>query len=184
MRLSILVCSIADRMKDFSVIEDLCEQAARFDDVEVLYLGDNRRMSTGAKRNRLVGVASGEYVCFVDDDDTVADDYVCSIREATDLGADVICLSGSCWRDGVESGSFDCSLAHAAASHSYHDNRNYFLRMPNHLCATKRGLVAATEFKDVSFGEDSDFAKRLRPLLETETKIDSHLYHYHYGAKS
>lgn len=182
MKLSILVCSIPSRLKDFSVIEDLCEQSERFDDVEVLWLGDNRRMTTGAKRNLLVGSSSGEYVCFVDDDDRVSEDYVDSIREATDCGSDAICFKVTCSRGGAISGVADFSMAHEKSSNAYHRGTNHFARRPNHLCAIKRDLVEATPFKDISFREDSDFAERLKPLLSTETKIEKELYTYCRGA--
>jgi Glycosyl transferase family 2 len=76
---SILIAGIPER---YHVVHPLLlsllehQAVARMPDVELLYLLDNRRRSVGAKRNALLGAATGEYVSFVDDDDQVANDYV------------------------------------------------------------------------------------------------------------
>ena len=183
-KLSVLVCSVSERLKDFSVIEKLCEQAKPFDDVEVLWLGDNRRMTTGEKRNTLVGISSGRYVCFVDDDDGIADDYIESIRTAADENSDVICFKALWVKDGAEASGADYSMEHEQdSSRRIGVGRVEFTRLPSHICAIERGLVVATRFNDMSLGEDRDFSKRLRPLLKTETKIDKCLYFYNWTSE-
>jgi glycosyltransferase involved in cell wall biosynthesis len=46
------------------------------DQVQIIYLGDDQEMSVGEKRNLLMSMAKGEYMCFVDDDDRVTHNYV------------------------------------------------------------------------------------------------------------
>lgn len=182
MKLSILVCSLSDRLKEFSVIEELCAQAEPFDDVEVLWLGDNQRIKVGTKRNMLMSLASGRYVVCVDDDDEVAGDYVDLIRRAADRGSDVICFDALYSKDGKASGSVDYSMKYERdGSQHVNGGLTQFLRLPNHICAISRELAAVTRFDEaVTHGSDADFAKRLKPLLKTETKIDKCLYFYNW----
>jgi glycosyltransferase involved in cell wall biosynthesis len=50
--------------------------------VEIIVEGDAGEMTVGKKRNILLEKASGDYVCFVDDDDMVPDYYVSHILAA------------------------------------------------------------------------------------------------------
>ena len=43
--------------------------------VEIIYLVDDKEISTGEKKERLINMAKGEYVVIIDDDDTVSLDY-------------------------------------------------------------------------------------------------------------
>lgn len=51
-------------------------------DCEVITNVDSGEKTSGMKRNELMAVAAGRYVAFIDDDDTVADNYVESICNA------------------------------------------------------------------------------------------------------
>ena len=42
--------------------------------VQLLWLGDNKSMTVGAKRNKLLSIADGDWITFVDDDDVVNSD--------------------------------------------------------------------------------------------------------------
>lgn len=181
-KLSVLVCSIPERLKEFSVVEKLCEQAAQFDDVEVLYLGDNKRINLGAKRNMLLDLASGQYVVHVDDDDEIADDYIESIRAAADENSDVICFKALYSRDGVPVGDVDYSMEHEARGTCRpNGGRLQYLRWPNDKTATSRELASTVRFGDSADAAcDLDFAIRLRPLVKTETQIDKCLYFYNW----
>ena len=60
------------------------------DEVECLVAIDNREATIGAKRNQLLKDSTGDYVCFIDDDDIVSEEYVERILEGTHSGADCI----------------------------------------------------------------------------------------------
>ena len=175
MKLSILICSLPDRMSRASVlIEKLCAQAEG-KQVEVLYLGDNKSMSTGEKRNRLVGIARGEYVEFVDDDDDVAEDYVDQQLAVIDLPLkpDVINFQVI----------YHCRDFKRPVLYSldYVKDQNLpdkFLRIPNHLMCIKRSLARIVPYPDTSFGEDAEYARGIWRHLITEYQINKVLYHY------
>jgi len=48
----------------------------------------------------------------------------------------------------------------------------------------KRELALQVPFKEINFGEDADYAKRLKPLLKSEHSIHKVLYHYDYNSKT
>ena len=66
--LSILICTIQSRAEYLKELLDELNHQIQFSNVQVLWLGDNKSMSVGTKRNALLSIAEGEWVCFIDDD--------------------------------------------------------------------------------------------------------------------
>jgi hypothetical protein len=61
------------------------------------------------------------------------------------------------------------------------DGREYFyLRTINHVNVIRADLARQVPFKDVTIGEDADYAVRLFPLIRSEVFIDKTLYHYYW----
>ena len=133
-------------------------------------------MPIGTKRNNLVSAARGEYICFVDDDDTVTPDYVSSILAALESKPDCVGLEGVIsWADGT-SQIFKHSLQFAGW---YTGMDGVYYRTPNHLNPVKREIAASIGFSpSLSIGEDFDYAQRLRPKLRTEEYVDHPIYNY------
>ena len=54
-----------------------------------------------------------------------------------------------------------------------------YYRTPNHLNPVKRDLALRAGFvRDVDFGEDHDYARRLHKIIKTESPIDHPIYYY------
>lgn len=184
MKLSILVCSTQNRYNNFllNILKQLFDQCAAlplhlWSEVEVITVIDNKTRMLGTKRNDLLEMAQGDYVVFVDDDDRVADDYVQQLLDATSVGADIICFEVAVSINGGE--PKPCYY-----SHKYKEDYNTpysYHRLPNHIMAVKRELALATKYKPIVKGEDSDYSKRLLPLLKTQTEIEKVLYYYDYS---
>lgn len=149
--------------------------------IEVIVLADTRSRSVGRKRNDLVAIAQGEYVAFVDDDDRVADDYLAQLLGAIQREyADVVTFEVAVTVNGSPAKTARYSIGYQADQ----DAPNEYRRLPNHLCAVRRSLVLQTGFADRTWGEDSDYSKRLKPRLETQTQIGKVLYYYDYDESS
>lgn len=183
--LSVLVPSVTSRWDTFArnIQETLYSQLAALhphnrERVEILVLTDNKTINLGAKRNLMLSMAQGRYVAFVDDDDRLEPDYLTSLLAATQSGADTLCFIVSVSLDGGAANPCHYSI-------KFNGDRNFaghYERLPNHLMAVKREHALAAGFPELSRGEDSEYAKRLRPFLETEHRIDRVLYHYEFSS--
>ena len=187
MKLSILVPSVNSRRCTYltKCLDSLYGQLESLPDyisdrVEILFLVDNKSRTLGEKRNNLIDIAKGEYVCFVDDDDRVSEDYIKTLFEATFCGYDVISFNSSVSLDGGVSKICDFSIKHKEDSNT----QNKYLRIPNHLCCIKKDIVSKIKFSDISLGEDADFAKRVFHLLQSEKKLEKVLYYYDYNSNT
>lgn len=174
--LSILICSVAERHDNFALAiqRQIYDQLSQLDDstrVEVILLTDTRSMSIGTKRNHLVNMATGRYTVFVDDDDEIADDYVASLLDATNSGADVLTFRLEYRLNGKKRWTVRHSIHFA-------DDHHRKLNTPRHTSAVRRDIALALPFVESSYGEDADWAKRLLTVAKTEHVIDKTLYIY------
>ena len=183
MRLSILVLSTHTRRNTFlpksleiiySQYEKLNEIAQN--EVEILFLVDNKKMSVGTKRNKLISISQGQYYVFCDDDDRVSDDYIKTLLDATYSDKDVISFNAEVTINGKNPRLCDYSIKHKK---DYNSDKYY--RIPNHICCVKRSVGLEVKFKDIMFGEDADYSKKLLPYIKSEHKIDKILYYYDYN---
>ncbi len=171
-RLSILVCSIQSRKKRLARLMSVLDSQMKRD-VEVLVETDSGQMLIGAKRNKLLSRAQGDYVAFIDDDDLVSSDYVEKVLRAVMTSPDCCSLTGEITHH-HEKNTFIHSIEH---NHWYEENGVYF-RCPNHLNAIKRELALQIGFPEKDHGEDRDFSERIFPLLKTEVEINGIIYYY------
>jgi glycosyltransferase involved in cell wall biosynthesis len=180
--LSILILTLPTRIESyFNLIKKLNQQVIENDlndRVQILTLCDSKEISVGTKRNILLEQSCGNYVCFIDDDDEIAPNYLLSIINSIDKSnADVITFCG----DYVENNKkvpFSISAVHRAN----YDSVNMFYRLPNHLCPVKRKIALNCMFTDKNFGEDSDYAELLNKNINNEYHINEKLYFYMYDS--
>ena len=182
-KLSILVCTVTSRVNDFlpKIISKL-EKQAEGKAVEILYLGDNRKRSIGAKRNDLLLLSKGVYSCFIDDDDDISDDYVdtiLNIIENSKPSPDVIVFQAM-FKDVLQ--GIEKPVKYSAGFLKDFEDADYFYRLPNHLTPMKMEILSKIWFKEVNYGEDFDFAKQIKPYLNTQASVSKILYYYNYNA--
>jgi glycosyltransferase involved in cell wall biosynthesis len=180
--LSVLVCTLDRRRGQFEALRaKLAAQAVAVEEargrrVEVLHESDDGAMPIGAKRNVLLRRARGDYVCFVDDDDDVDDEYLSLLVDACLRGApDCVGIAGRV-KDGGKWREFTHSLKHARY---WDDNRGYY-RPPNHLNPVRRAIAVRYPFKATDWAEDYDWAMHLAEdgALRTEVMVEKPLYFY------
>lgn len=175
MKLSVLVCSVAERQGRTPVLDQLWSQAEG-KDVEVLVLTDNRQMSIGAKRNALVAASSGDYVVFVDDDDRVADNYIDALLAAATTRRDVLTFTMEYRYNGEKQWIARQSLGYPLQGKRV---RHDLVRItPHHTSAVRRDIATRLTYQDSSYGEDRDWARQLRVAARTECVIPETLYIY------
>lgn len=179
MILSVLIPSLRERSALLSVlVQELTRQIADRD-VEILI--DKGDGTTGAKRNRLLNIAQGKYVCFIDDDDAVSDRYIDLILEAVKDNPDCLSLIGVMTTNGKNPVKF----YHSVRYNSYFERDGAYYRPPNHLNVIRASIAKRYPFPDKTFGEDTEWAMKLCSdcVLKYEIPIDEVLYYYQYNNK-
>jgi glycosyltransferase involved in cell wall biosynthesis len=146
--------------------------------IRITVLSDDGQATIGAKRNRLLQESTADYVCFVDDDDDVADDYVLTVWNALKTSPDVVKMWGVMKWDGQNPRDF----LHSLSYRSYFENGGKFFRPPNHLNCMRADVAKRFRFPEKNFGEDTDWAMQVcrARQLHTEGSIDHAIYFYNY----
>jgi glycosyltransferase involved in cell wall biosynthesis len=183
MILSILISSLFSRqtrcrsLAEF--IDNQIEDLMLNDDIEVLIFPDNKEWKVGEKRNLLLEKSIGDYICFVDDDDWVSDDYIKLIVEGIkNNDVDCIGFKGMYNADNRDIKEF----IHSIKYNKYYEDANYYYRPPNHLNPIKRDIAIKYKFPTINFGEDTDWAMQIcnSGELKKEHYIDKVLYYYNF----
>jgi GT2 family glycosyltransferase len=184
--LSILVCGLESRRHlAEGVLASLRAQIAALanpETVELLYLVDRGQDTVGVKRNRLIAMARGQYVAFVDDDDRVMGDYLAKMLEAISKGPDCVGITGFI--------SYELNgppLAHGRHLKFFrqsldcqdrNEGPDIITDTPHHLCAIRADIAKRVPFPALNCGEDSAWKKSLRPFLKTCVMIEDPIYYY------
>lgn len=138
-------------------------------------------MSIGQKRNSLLAMATGEYVCFIDDDDRIAPNYVGLVLRALQVQPDVVGIVGEISEPSASRGGFiRRRFYHTLENRSYKRSERGYERPPNHLNPMLRSVAIKFPFEDVSMGEDTDWAMRIcrEQILQKEEYIPQVIYYY------
>jgi glycosyltransferase involved in cell wall biosynthesis len=178
-RLSILICSIVSRRELLGrLLSRLAPQLTL--EVEIVIEEDGGESTIGAKRERLIRRANGDYLAAIDDDDLPSIDYCPRILSALDTNPDCVGFRSTRYEDGKVIGDCSYSIRNKDVEDEWDgaEGIRHFKRTPNHLTPIRREFVLKTGFEPWCYGEDRDFERRVFPLLKTEVFIDANLYDY------
>lgn len=187
MKLSILIATTVDRRDMFNNLyiefKSQISQLHLSDQVEVVYIEDNKQMSIGNKRNELLKLSNGEWIVFFDSDDKPNKRYVELIYLAINNNPDIDCIGMNVKM--TTNGVNPQRCCHRLRYKEWQNNINGwdFVRNITHFNPVKRELALKTGFKDLRFGEDKDYSDRLYPLLTKEFYIEEPLFDYLYTNK-
>jgi hypothetical protein len=183
--LSILICTTPQKRKGLgrlvNKLEAMVLEAKANELVEIIFDDSPQSIiSVGAKRQRLLEAATGNMIVYIDEGDEVSDFYVSKILKAM-------------WNNHKKKWftKIDCIgflVSHAGmyfekASLEYYEwaeKRNSpikYQRTPYHRTPINREKALRVGFKNINFGEDIDFSKRIRPLLKREKFINDVMYY-------
>ena len=185
MKLQILIPTLESRQP---MLERLKEELARQikkhsleEEVGLAIFPDKGQLHIGKKRNILIEKSEAEYVCFLDDDDWIDENYVYIQHWGCTKGNDCVELRGIYTTNGFNPRPFIHSLKYD----KYFGKGGTYFRPPNHLNAIKRELILPFKFPEISFGEDTDWAMRVchAQILKSETEVKKPIYHYLYVSK-
>lgn len=141
-------------------------------EVEVLIFFNNFEYSLGYLRQCLLQEAGGEYICHIDDDDMIPDDYVATILPLLD-GVDYIGFKVEFTDNGREMKPVYHSLKY---THWYDDEDGYY-RGVTHLNPLRTELARTVDFPvERLTGEDEKWSNQIK--AKTEHFIDRPMYYY------
>jgi len=180
-KLSILIPSTTDRQEMTDKLRHHFQNQIHglFDDqVEVLVDMDNKEVSIGAKRQRMLLAASGEYVVMIDSDDWIPDDYVKSVMAALDDGPDCVGHKIQCSGTSGKTESVSIKYPEWCEKRFGFD----YIRTPYPKVPIKKSICLEIGYMDLRYGEDHDFSIRLKQsrLIQKENYIPKVLYFYRY----
>jgi glycosyltransferase involved in cell wall biosynthesis len=174
MKLSILILTMDNRVTFFERLRHILEPQLTEECEVVVIRGDDA--TVGEKRNRAIYEAAGEYVVFIDDDDTVPVDYVETLLPYLDGINDYVGFQVQCYRDGLALKP----TYHNYDYNSWWEDANGYYRHVSHLNPIKRDIALAVPFEYSNYGEDHVWASTLKfsKLIEHHAYIDKVMYHY------
>jgi glycosyltransferase involved in cell wall biosynthesis len=174
--LSVLIPTLPNRIEMYhDLLKELNKQRTSY--IEIITHSDPF-MSIGQKRNELLNDANGEYVCFIDDDDTISENYINHLLEGIHKGVDCCSLRGRITFDGILPEYFEHSIKYK--EYKTTDNPIKYERYPNHLNCIKSSIAKQFKFPEINHGEDTDWATQIfnSGLIKTEHYINGIMYYY------
>lgn len=175
--LSILICSLPNRLEKLKPIIDSLRHQSIGKSVQILYLGDNKSMTVGEKRNKLLDLADGWYITFIDDDDQIKPNYLPRIMEAIKEVPEVITFQVEKFFNGQQDRTQKFSREYGRNHRS--PDKKFNLMLPNHLCVWRKDVIKE-RFPHKNLAEDHQWAEMMLPHYSNEFHIDEVLYTYNF----
>jgi len=159
------------------MLDGLLPQVDRARGVKVLAYWDNGEVDVATKKQALLEAADTDYVSFVDDDDTVSDDYVSAITKALALRPEYVGLKLQVYKDGLPYALSHHSLSHGTWLDVGADHLRRDITCANPI---RTDLARTAKFIGAPLGqpEDRHWVAQLRGRLRLEVFVDRILYHY------
>lgn len=152
-------------------IEILVDSGARFLD---------GGLSIGKKREALVKRAEGKYLCFLDDDDSIAGNYLETLVRLCIQDQDVCTFRNFSKMDNfwmLVDMSLDYQNDQATPSHIVR-------RSPWHVCPVRSKYAKRYPFPNTNYGEDWAWLSQVLKDCMTEAKSEAIIHQYNHGKHS
>jgi glycosyltransferase involved in cell wall biosynthesis len=173
--LTIAIPTIEQRTDCFNELyNELKKQSESFGNlIEIVYICDNKEMTIGAKRQKLVDMSKGKYIVMWDDDDWIHPNGIEMIMEGLKSDADVISYNYSANIGIDDKTNYDRKVS-IEYTNQLIDNVLYV--KPDCKNPIKKELINKVKFRDTSWSEEFFFKMDLFPYLKTEYKIEEDIY--------
>lgn len=178
--LSILICSVDTEERQAKLkklISELNRQISKNfaeEVIEIIIDTDNMDKSVGQKRNDLIEKAQGEFICFIDDDDFISENYLSTILYHLNPSIDILLIPIEHIENGVNKPKIIPSL--------YIDNLNtgeaVFKTNHFHLCPHKKSIARNVLFEWVNFAEDMLYSQKMVKHINNYFLISEPIYIY------
>jgi len=131
----------------------------------------------GSKRERMYGYAKGLYSWQIDSDDDISDNAIELILEAIKNNPDVDCIT---FEEHIDIDGKIQRSNHSLKYDDWADNQDGYdyVRTPFMKSVIKTEIARSVPIPHIRFGEDHQWAQRLKPCLKTEVHIPQQIYRY------
>jgi glycosyltransferase involved in cell wall biosynthesis len=180
MILSILICAVEieeRQIKLKKLVSELHRQISKNyaeEIVEILIDADNMTKSVGQKRNDLISKAKGHFVCFIDDDDFITENYLSTILHHLNIGIDILLIGIS----HIENGINKTKILPSLFIDNLTTNEVVFKTNHFHLCPHKKSIAELVSFDCVNFAEDMIYSKKMGKHISNHAVIYDPIYIY------
>lgn len=190
--LSILMPTIPERLKKFNKlftkvatqVYDLHKTHPTLGEVSLSYNDKEKYLnggpSIGWKRQELVDTADGKFLCFLDDDEDIAPNYVETLVRLCQSDPDVVTFRNLTKTDFYWT-MVDMSLKNPTNEEATPDR--IVKRLPWHVCPVKSEYAKRYKFDDSNYGEDWKWFEQVLTHCKTEAHTDAILHQYNHSAK-
>jgi glycosyltransferase involved in cell wall biosynthesis len=138
-------------------------------------------LSIGKKREALVKRATGKYVCFLDDDDLPAPNYLETLMRLCNYSKDVVTFRNFTTTDTYWT-LIDMSLENPIDEEA--TPNNIVKRRPWHICPVRSHYAKEFPFPDTNDGEDAAWMNQVLTLCKDEIHTDMILSSYRHSSKT
>lgn len=137
-------------------------------------------LSIGKKRESLVDKATGKYLCFLDDDEDIAPNYVETLVRLCQLDRDVVTFRSFIKND------FYWSVVDMRLGNSNEEATPDRIVKRNawHVCPVRSKYAKMYKFEDSNYSEDWTWMEQVLKHCETEAHTDQILHSYQHSAKT
>lgn len=131
-------------------------------------------ISIGSKRDSMVQRAGGDYICIIDLDDDVTDDYFDTLYEGIRKDVDAVCIAID--RQERKDGDLVRKYIHKFGYKNPHMPEAEQISPAGHFCAIKSNIVKSVGYKDLGRGEDFTHCCELIEHIKTAHYVDHPTY--------
>lgn len=173
MKLSILTAALPERASIYW--ERINALNLPKDEVEILALADNRALTQAEKWQRLLDMAQGEYLIYLDDDDELMPEFWPEVRQAIEQKPDVITFLQDARFNGLT------YIVETKMDNPMGDLNPTGITKRKPLCHTVFRTELAKQVRHVErWDADMGWAEQMWPLIHTEVHIPKILHRYNF----
>lgn len=192
MILSIIMITVPDRKRQFNKLKQQVREQINYchaihstlGEIEIIEVNSPKVKdggeSIGRKRQMGLDLSAGDYVCWLDDDDQIAPNYVETIVRLCNAGADVCTFQSLCKIEGF----WMLVNMHFKTKHDDQAKPGVINRRPYHVCAFRRGVLDGVKFPDTNVDEDTGFIEQALKNCRTWVHSEAILHQYNRVVKS
>jgi hypothetical protein len=170
MRLSILICDYGNSEELIKNLNEDIKNNKLKDDVQVL-VDKSYEQTDGVRKNRLLLMATGKFIVFLNEKDIVREDFtstICNNIQYADR-VDCIVFNGKIVKD-LEENKMNISIENS----KWYKEKNIIYRQPTYYTPIKREIALKVGF--TNSGEDFIYSNYVFSHLKKQIQIKDYLY--------